>query len=122
MQVSDTRALSDSLVSTGFGYDRTERADHYASVLGRVLARSRGIRRIGSAALDLCWVADGRLDAHWEEQLKPWDTAAASLIIQEAGGTITSAAGTDFDLEAPSVVASNGLIHRELVSVLDLGP
>ena len=122
MQVSTTPALSDALVSTGFGYDRTERADHYAAVLGRVLARSRGVRRIGSAALDLCWVADGRLDAHWEEQLKPWDTAAASLIIQEAGGTITSAAGSDFDLEAPSVVASNGLIHRELVSVLDLDP
>jgi myo-inositol-1(or 4)-monophosphatase len=122
MQVSRTRPLADSLVSTGFGYDRTERADHYAEVLGRVLARVRGIRRIGSAALDLCWVADGRLDAHWEEQLKPWDLAAAALIIQEAGGTITNASGDGFDLEAPSVVASNGLVHRELVATLDLRP
>lgn len=121
MRVSQTAALADSLISTGFGYDRTERADHYAAVVGRILARVRGIRRIGSAALDLCWVADGRLDGHWEEQLKPWDLAAAALIVEEAGGVITNATGVGFSIEAPTVIASNGPIHQELTSVLDLG-
>ena len=121
MEVSRTPVLADSLVSTGFGYDRTERSEHYAAVVGRVLAKARGIRRIGSAALDLCWVADGRLDAHWEEQLKPWDLAAAALIVQEAGGTITDADSGSFSLQAPVVVASNGPIHDELISVLALG-
>ncbi len=122
MRVSSTGSLAGSLISTGFGYDRTDRADHYATVLGRVLGRVRGIRRIGSAALDLCWVADGRLDGHWEEQLKPWDLAAAALMVEEAGGVITNADGIGFSLETPTVIASNGSIHEELTSVLDLGP
>jgi myo-inositol-1(or 4)-monophosphatase len=118
ISVSSTPALAQSLIGTGFGYDRTERPDHYAGVLGRVLARCLGIRRIGSAALDLCWVAAGRFDGYWEERLKPWDLAAGALIVQEAGGMISALDGSAFRLDAPGVVATNGRVHDELVAVL----
>ncbi len=118
ISVSSTSRLAQGLIGTGFGYDRTERADHYAGVLGRVLARSLGIRRIGSAALDLCWVAAGRFDGYWEERLKPWDAAAGALIVEEAGGVVTSLDGSAFRLDAPGVVATNGRVHAELVAAL----
>lgn len=118
ISVSPTPRLAQSLIGTGFGYDRTERADHYAGVLGRVLARCVGIRRIGSAALDLCWVAAGRFDGYWEERLKPWDSAAGALIVEEAGGIVTSLDGSVFRLDAPGVVASNGHVHEELLAAL----
>lgn len=118
ISVSSTPLLAQSLIGTGFGYDRTERAEHYAGVLGRVLGRCVGIRRIGSAALDLCWVAAGRFDGYWEERLKPWDSAAGALIVSEAGGTVSALDGSGFRLDAPGVVATNGLVHAELVAAL----
>ena len=79
---------------------------------------AQGVRRGGSAALDLCYVACGRLDGFYEENLKPWDTAAGLLIVTEAGGKITTFDGGDYDLYSPNIVASNGVLHRELVERL----
>lgn len=117
-RISTTEHLGESLVATGFPYDRQQRADHYARVLARVLARSRGLRRLGSAALDLCWVAAGRFDAYWEEGLQPWDAAAGALIVTEAGGRVTAPDGSEHRLDGPGIVASNGRIHDELIDVL----
>lgn len=116
--VSSTSALSDALVGTGFPYDRQERAEFYAGVLGRVLARARGIRRIGSAALDLCWVAMGRFDAYWEYGLAPWDAAAAILVVTEAGGRHSATDGGPWTLGLSGLVASNGLVHRAMIDAV----
>jgi predicted RNase H-like nuclease len=87
--------------------------------LGRMLANTQGVRRAGSAALDLCYVACGRLDGFYEENLKPWDTAAGLLIVTEAGGRITTFDGGNYDLYAPNIVASNGILHKHLLSCLN---
>lgn len=88
ISVSGCRELRRALVSTGFAYDRAERADEYTRPVTAVLQVAQGIRRNGSAALDLAWVACGRFDAHWEFTLSPWDVAAGFLLVREAGGTI----------------------------------
>lgn len=116
MTVSSTSDLGDALVSTGFGYDRRDNAAAYARVVAAVLERARGVRRLGSAALDLAWVACGRFDGHWEFKLEPWDVAAGFLLVEEAGGTTSSSGGgpaTHLDC-----VASNGLIHEALRAVV----
>ena len=90
--------------------------------LGRLLGIVQGLRRGGSAALDLAYVACGRLDGFFEENLKPWDTAAGLIIVTEAGGKITTFDGGDYDLHSPNIVASNGMLHRELsVRIKDRG-
>ncbi len=83
----------------------------------RMVAQAQGVRRPGSAALDLCYVAAGRFDGFWEEALKPWDTAAAVLIVQEAGGQISTFDGSPFDLDSNNVVASNVLLHDQILAV-----
>ncbi len=118
LQVSRTARLSLALIGTGFPYDRQVRADELAGRVARVLSRSLGIRRIGSAALDLCWVAAGRFDGYWEEGLKAWDAAAGRLIVEEAGGLVTGLDGEAHHLDGPGIVAANRLIHAELVSTL----
>jgi len=80
--------------------------------------RAQGIRRAGAASLDLCDLACGRLDGFWEEGLAPWDTAAGGLIVEEAGGRLTKFDGTPFDIFEPAILASNGLIHMEMLEVL----
>jgi len=80
--------------------------------------RARGVRRLGSAVLYLSWVAAGRFDGYWELRLGPWDVAAAGLMVEEAGGRLTAIGGGPVDLDAPTVVASNGRIHDEILSVL----
>jgi myo-inositol-1(or 4)-monophosphatase len=116
--VSETTELSRSLLATGFPYDirltKENNIDHFESMA----VKSQAIRRAGSAALDLAYVAAGRFDGFWELKLKPWDTAAGCLLVEEAGGTITDLHGEAFTLTAPHVVASNGRIHREILSVL----
>ena len=82
--------------------------------LGRLLGIVQGLRRGGSAALDLCYVASGRLDGFYEENLKPWDTAAGCVIVTEAGGKITTFDGGEYDLYSPNILASNGVLHGEL--------
>src|SRR5512137_1701168 len=88
--------------------------DHW----GRFIVRAQAIRRCGSAALDLCYVACGRFDGFWELKLKPWDVAAGALIVSEAGGEVSSFEGGPFDISAGRALASNGLIHREMIAVL----
>jgi myo-inositol-1(or 4)-monophosphatase len=107
-----------ALVGTGFAYDRQRRAQSMANTLAGVLQRFQGIRRVGSAALDLCWVAAGRMDAYWEYGVRPWDTAAGALIVEEAGGRITTFGGSPYPLDDPGIVASNGLVHDALIEAI----
>jgi len=104
--------LTNALIATGFSYDRQERGVEYGKVLGEMLGKVRGIRRGGSAALDLAWVACGRLDGYWEVRLGPWDVAAGFLLVTEAGGIVTA-----LDGGAPShveCVAANPALHPAL--------
>jgi myo-inositol-1(or 4)-monophosphatase len=112
IRVSGRGSLSRALVSTGFAYDRRDRGSAYTDAVAAVLAEARGVRRLGSAALDLAWVACGRFDGHWEFGLHPWDLAAGAVLIREAGGWLSDSYG---DRERPAdVVATNGLIHEPL--------
>ena len=110
--------LERALVATGFPYDIRERVPETLARLGRMLANTQGVRRGGSAALDLGYVACGRLDGFYEENLKPWDTAAGLLMVTEAGGKITAFDGGDYDLDAPNILASNGVLHQELSALV----
>ena len=118
IRVSRTPKLDGSLLVTGFSYDiRTTRSnlDHFASFA----VRAQGLRRMGAAAIDLCYVACGRFDGFWEMKLNPWDTAAGSLIVLEAGGRMSDFKGGTFSIYGAELVASNGLIHGEMVEVLN---
>jgi myo-inositol-1(or 4)-monophosphatase len=118
IRVSEVSALDDALVATGFPYDRRARPERYLAFVARVLQVCQGIRRGGSAALDLAWVAAGRLDAFWEWKLEPWDVAAGRVLVREAGGSMTAADGTPHALDGPSTVASNGRLHEEFLRLL----
>lgn len=118
MTVSGVSDVGQALVGTGFPYDRRRHAAALAEVVGRVLGAAQGIRRMGSAALDLCYVASGRLDAYWETRLAPWDAAAGTLIVTEAGGRVTDLTGTPHRLDAPGVLASNGLVHDAMLEIV----
>jgi len=118
ISVSTTETLEDALVGTGFAYDRHQRSEWYGSRIEKMLRTVQDIRRAGSAALDLVWVAAGRYDAFWEEQLAPWDVAAASVIIKEAGGMVTDLEGNHHRLDASGVVASNRVLHLDLLEAL----
>jgi myo-inositol-1(or 4)-monophosphatase len=121
LQVSATDKLDHSLLVTGFAYNiRTSRRNNLGH-FSHFSLRCLGVRRTGSAALDLCYVADGRLDGFWEQHLWPWDTAAGSLIVEEAGGQMSGFDGRPYDLRVPELVASNGRIHEEMIGVLRLG-
>jgi myo-inositol-1(or 4)-monophosphatase len=112
--VSATEKLLDSLVATGFPYTQQE-LDTIISRFSCVLRHAQGIRRLGSAELDLCYVAAGSFDAFWEEGLKPWDMAAGVAILKEAGGMVTSLDGSPFDLYRGDILASNTKVHHELL-------
>ena len=114
---SESSELDKSLLATGFPYDRRENADFYLTFFKAFLTRSQGIRRNGSAALDLCYVACGRLDGFWELKLKPWDTAAGALIVTETRGQLSDFSGAPFSIWGNETLASNGLIHDEMVRV-----
>lgn len=118
LQVSDTSALLDALLVTGFPYDMHTHGGDIVELFGRFLGTARAVRRLGSAALDLCYVAAGRFDAFWEQQLKPWDLAAGALVVEEAGGQVTGMDGGPFDAAAGHLIASNGLVHDEIVAVI----
>jgi myo-inositol-1(or 4)-monophosphatase len=115
IHVSRTASLSESLLGTGFpSHKRHQNPNiHFYQQL---TLRSHGVRRAGSAALDLANVACGRYDGFWEFNLNPWDTAAGALLVQEAGGTITRFDGSPFRLDSREVLASNGLLHHELMA------
>ncbi|MCB2224730.1 MAG: inositol monophosphatase [Actinobacteria bacterium] len=116
MRVSDRGALGDAVVVTGFPYDRPTHGPAYAAVVGEVLRVARGVRRLGSAALDLAWVAAGRFDGYWEFSLSPWDMTAGVLLATEAGGTATNSAGGPID--HTDLVVTNGRIHEALRAVV----
>jgi myo-inositol-1(or 4)-monophosphatase len=116
--VSKVETLGASLLATGFPYDiRTSRQNNLDNFCAFAL-RSHGVRRSGSAALDLCNVAAGRLDGFWELKLNPWDCAAGYLMVREAGGTVTNYRGQPGSIYDGEVIASNGLIHSEMINVL----
>lgn len=123
IHVSTTASLEDSLLVTGFPYDRQEHARAYLDVMEQVMARTRGTRRMGAAALDLAWVACGRFDGYWEHGgphgVKPWDAAAGMLLVTEAGGTATDSKGAANDLESAAFVVTNGKIHEDLRVIID---
>jgi myo-inositol-1(or 4)-monophosphatase len=120
IQVSARAALDHALVATGFPYDVRQRLSPTLERLGRVLAQTEGLRRAGSAALDLCYVACGRFDGFYEENLKPWDTAAGILLVAEAGGRISTFTGGPYDITSPNIVASNGSLHAGLLTIVQL--
>ncbi|HPM78010.1 MAG TPA: inositol monophosphatase family protein [bacterium] len=118
LRVSATTSLADAVCATGFPYARRTLARNNLAEFQRVLMAVQGMRRVGSAALDLCWTAAGRFDGYWEMHLKPWDVAAGILICREAGGRVTNLEGGAVDLEHPHIAATNGLIHEELLALL----
>ena len=118
IQVSQSATLHESLVATGFSTYGGKRLDLEMTVFQQLVEKSRGVRRSGSAALELCLLAEGSLDGFWEYGLKPWDTGAGSLIVEEAGGLVTNQLGEKFHPDQDVVVASNGFIHQELVTLI----
>ncbi len=118
---SKETTLSKALLATGFNYN-PEVIDESLALFKRVFLKCRSIRRPGAAALDLCYVACGRLDGFWETKLNSWDVAAGVLIIQEAGGSITNSAGGPYDLNDPVIITSNGHLHLKLLDALGLEP
>jgi myo-inositol-1(or 4)-monophosphatase len=110
IKVSDTDELIRALIATGFPYDRAEMPEAL-ELFGRLAASTQGMRRLGSAALDLCYVASGRIDGYYERGIWPWDLAAGSVILEEAGGKLTNYRGGKLDLAGREIVASNGCLH-----------
>ena len=121
LRVSSTGDLSKALLATGFPYDIRTSPDNNLDNFARFAVKAQAIRRPGSAALDLSYVACGRFDGFWELKLKPWDVAAASLIAKEAGGVITDFSGKAFSIYGVEALATNGLIHEEMVTILQQG-
>ncbi len=121
IQVSGIDRLDRALVATGFPYDIRERLPETIARLSRILGTVQGLRRAGAAALDMSYLACGRLDAFYEENLKPWDTAAGLLLISEAGGRLSNFSGGPYDLYSPNILASNGILHDPLLSCLKKG-
>jgi myo-inositol-1(or 4)-monophosphatase len=117
IRVSRVARLEDALLVTGFPYDLRERPEAYLPAFQDFLVRAQGVRRDGSAALNLCYLAAGRFDGMWEEDLAPWDMAAGVLIVREAGGTVTRFDGSDFRLDGREILASNGRIHGAMREV-----
>ncbi len=116
--VSATEQLGDALVATGFPYDRQRLGGAYASIVGGVLEEVRGIRRLGSAALDLAWLAAGRYDAYWEFGLGPWDIAAGMLLILEAGGQVTDHQGNQSGVFDDIYIAGGAVLHPQLLALV----
>lgn len=121
ISVSQTTQLSKSLLATGFPYDirssKINNLDHFANFY----KKAQAVRRGGSAALDLCYLAMGRFDGFWELKLSPWDTAAGSLLVEEAGGKVTDFSGGPFNIYLKEILATNGKIHKQMIEVLKLG-
>ncbi|MEE9591309.1 MAG: inositol monophosphatase family protein [Thermodesulfobacteriota bacterium] len=119
--VSKTADLSSSLLATGFPYDIRTSAKNNLDHFARFSLKAQAIRRAGSAALDLSYIACGRFDGFWELKLRPWDVAAAAAIIMEAGGKITDFTGKPFSIFSSETLATNNLIHNDMIEVLQKG-
>jgi len=121
IHVSQTKKLEDSLLITGFPYNRFERMEELINRFSLFLTSSHDVRRLGSAALDLCWVAAGRADGYWEDNLNPWDASAGTLILQEAGGKVTDYNGKKYKKikdYGSKLLASNGKIHKQMLGII----
>ena len=118
IRVSRTNKLANSLLVTGFAYDRRERVDNNYAEFCHLTHLTQGVRRGGSAAIDLAYVACGRLDGYWERGLSPWDLAAGVVLLEEAGGQVTAYDENPFEIESGRILATNGQIHTTLSSVL----
>jgi myo-inositol-1(or 4)-monophosphatase len=118
IRVSGTSSLGESLLATGFPYDIRTTTETNLPEYAALALQSRAVRRLGSAVLDLCYVAAGRFDGFWEQRLGPWDMAAGGLMVIEAGGRVTTLGGDPWRLDGPGLIASNGEIHRALLDAL----
>jgi myo-inositol-1(or 4)-monophosphatase len=118
MRVSSAGTLIDSLLCTGFPYTVQTDGDYLLALFGEFLKKARAVRRLGSAAIDLAYVAAGRFDGFWEVRLNPWDVSAGALLITEAGGQVSNLAGGPFESRLGEVVASNGRIHTQMVDTI----
>jgi myo-inositol-1(or 4)-monophosphatase len=118
IQVSKTKILHESLLVTGFPYNFKEIINDLLARFSRCLSHSQGVRRLGSAAIDLCYVACGRFEGFWEQNLHPWDTAAGLLIVEEAGGKVTDFSNQPFCVDMKEIMATNGHIHQEMLPLL----
>lgn len=118
IRVSGSDTLIKSLLATGFPYDRKVSEKNNLDYFHELLMASQEVRRDGSAALDLCSVASGRFDGFWELKLKPWDVAAGSLIVMEAGGMATDFSGSRFSIHDDEILATNGRIHGPMLEIL----
>jgi myo-inositol-1(or 4)-monophosphatase len=119
LSVSKNDTLIRCLLATGFPYDRAESEQNNLNFFHALIMACQEIRRSGSAALDLCSVAAGRLDGYWELKLQPWDVAAGSLLVREAGGAVTDLSGSPFGVRDRDIVASNGIIHGQMTEILN---
>ena len=120
INVSSAETVSDSLLVTGFPYNKREMIDPLMNRFRNCLKTAQGIRRLGSAALDLCFLACGRFDGYWEQNLNPWDTAAGLLIATEAKAVVTDFSNQPFSIEDKEILATNGKIHLEMLKLLSL--
>jgi myo-inositol-1(or 4)-monophosphatase len=118
LRVSTEDTLLDSLLVTGFHYGIQRDPEELVSLFREFIARARAVRRLGSAALDLCYVAAGRFDGYWESKIQPWDVAAGALIVEEAGGRVTTVDGEPFRSRAGSILATNGPLHDRMLEII----
>lgn len=118
LRVSNTAVLLDALLVTGFPYTVQQEPERYLDLFQAFITRARAVRRLGSAAIDLCYVAAGRMDAFWEEHLKPWDTRAGALIVEEAGGRVTGMDGGAWLPANGHILATNGALHADMLEVI----
>ena len=114
IQVSQTGELGKSLLVSGFAYDRRETPDNNYAEFCHLTHLTQGVRRDGAAALDLAYVACGRVDGYWERGIAPWDVVAGIILVQEAGGNVTAYDGTPINIDSGRILATNGHIHKEL--------
>ena len=121
IHVSAAATMVDAMLVTGFPYDVHKRVEEIVGLFGRFVGQARAVRRLGSAAIDLCYVAAGRMDGFWESDLKAWDIAGGALMVMEAGGTVTNMAGEPFSSRGRHVLASNGHLHAAMLSVIGSG-
>ena len=118
LKVSTTDRMVDAMLVTGFPYDVHDRIEEIVGLFAKFVGQARAVRRLGSAAIDLCYIAAGRMDAFWERDLKPWDIAGGALIVAEAGGRITNMDGRPFASRGRDVLATNGRLHDDMLRVI----
>lgn len=119
IRVTDCGDLNLALLASGFPYDRREHAARYLAYVKAFIERAQGFRRAGSAAMDLAFLASGAVDGFWEFNLQPWDIAAGTVLVREAGGVVTQMDGSVLNVDRPQILASNGRLHDAMMTVLD---